>query len=560
MGALQTKLKIGNVDAPEEREADRIADTVMRMPAPLSPVPGNASRNGSTHGSSCAPRRAHTVVSPRAGSGETRHVVGDALGSRGEPVDAATRAYFELRMGLDFGNVRVHRDTRAIASTRALNALAYTVGHDIVFNDGLYSPHTPAGRHLLAHELTHVIQQRGAHPVAAGMPHIRRTSNGHAPDLTLRRQPAGGPDKPQTGASGTEVFDPLYSFFVKVQAAQGGQSLKVTPVVRQALESLAAGDAGAALRIASYLAQSYFPGTPAELARDAMNHLPLVISRDRLARLDRLAPLEAPDSRPASIGDAAASIFRKTVTPIINALPVSKDIKSTLTEAALSAVSDGIVALVDAAMKNAPIDDKSRQAIHGAVDQLIKQKRVAAPAGNAPAGGQPAGAGSYAREPPPSVAPQMPSAPGESITKGPTVATPGMGAPKQNSPQAPVPATGHALEQTIQRVDPLSLVPEETRGKPEAADLIANAQDFARDVAKQLDSAQKAGRFTVDLPISAAYQGVTDKQRVFDAAEQIVRSVVDALPHHASRVGQVVIQIAASSTSMRRSIRIHEAH
>jgi hypothetical protein len=67
----------------------------------------------------------------------------------------------ESRFGHDFGTVCVHTDAKAAASARAVNAIAYTVGRDIVFGAGQYAPESPTGRRLLAHELTHVVQQRG---------------------------------------------------------------------------------------------------------------------------------------------------------------------------------------------------------------------------------------------------------------------------------------------------------------------------------------------------------------------------------------------------------------
>jgi hypothetical protein len=86
-----------------------------------------------------------------------REVVGS---SSGQPLDRPTREFMESRMGHDFGDVRVHTDTRASDSVRSVNAQAYTVGSDIVFQSGTYAPDTDAGRHVLAHELTHVVQQR----------------------------------------------------------------------------------------------------------------------------------------------------------------------------------------------------------------------------------------------------------------------------------------------------------------------------------------------------------------------------------------------------------------
>jgi hypothetical protein len=86
-------------------------------------------------------------------------IVDDVLQSSGEPLEAGTRRFFEERFGYDFGAVRVHRDARAAESARSVHAQAYTVGHDIVFDSGGFAPQTATGRRLLAHELTHVVQQ-----------------------------------------------------------------------------------------------------------------------------------------------------------------------------------------------------------------------------------------------------------------------------------------------------------------------------------------------------------------------------------------------------------------
>lgn len=87
--------------------------------------------------------------------------VGRAIASSGQPLDAGTRALMESRFRHDFGSVRIHADTNAAASADAVSARAYTYGHDIVFAAGAYAPSTDAGRRLLAHELTHVVQQDG---------------------------------------------------------------------------------------------------------------------------------------------------------------------------------------------------------------------------------------------------------------------------------------------------------------------------------------------------------------------------------------------------------------
>ena len=81
----------------------------------------------------------------------------------GAPLGPGVRGFFESRFGQDFGDVRVHADGQVgNAAARSVNALAFTIGRSVAFRAGQYSPDTPAGRKLLAHELTHVVQQRGS--------------------------------------------------------------------------------------------------------------------------------------------------------------------------------------------------------------------------------------------------------------------------------------------------------------------------------------------------------------------------------------------------------------
>ena len=87
-------------------------------------------------------------------------IVHDVLSAPGQPLDRGTRAFMEPRFGHDFSGVRVHTDASAAQSARAVNALAYTVGRDVVFGTGQYMPETIGGKRLLAHELTHVAQQK----------------------------------------------------------------------------------------------------------------------------------------------------------------------------------------------------------------------------------------------------------------------------------------------------------------------------------------------------------------------------------------------------------------
>jgi hypothetical protein len=91
---------------------------------------------------------------------EERSPVLDTVGSGGSPLPAEVRQDMEGRFGQDFGDVRVHSDGTAHDSAKSVNAQAFTVGSDIVFQSGNYDPASDSGRHMLAHELTHVVQQR----------------------------------------------------------------------------------------------------------------------------------------------------------------------------------------------------------------------------------------------------------------------------------------------------------------------------------------------------------------------------------------------------------------
>src|ERR1700731_701346 len=83
----------------------------------------------------------------------------------GAPLDKDTRGFMESRLGADFSDVRVHTDAKASDSARSVQAYAYTVGSDVVFQSGKYEPESDSGKRMLAHELTHVVQQRSG-PVA----------------------------------------------------------------------------------------------------------------------------------------------------------------------------------------------------------------------------------------------------------------------------------------------------------------------------------------------------------------------------------------------------------
>jgi hypothetical protein len=153
-------------DDPYEREADRVAEEVTRSPA-------------------AGVLRAPTTRTPPPG-GEIPPSVRAVLRLPAQPLDAVARAFFEARLGHDFGRVRVHTGAQAAQSARAVDALAYTVGRDVVFGAGQYAPGTPTGDRLLAHELSHVVQQ-GSTRASGSLP-----SSGQGRRSVLQRQVGGG--------------------------------------------------------------------------------------------------------------------------------------------------------------------------------------------------------------------------------------------------------------------------------------------------------------------------------------------------------------------------------
>jgi outer membrane protein OmpA-like peptidoglycan-associated protein len=217
---IQTKLRVNTPGDAFEREADRIADQVVGMSPPLhgvtaplpvtsvaaplaqrkstepssSPVfyaaqksrgraPPSFSNNiDPSQGSSCLPLlqrkcacggsvpcsdcedEPEKMAQRKSASGpEGRYRAGsDVLPQNlgfGRPLDDGIRLFMESRFGSDFSQVRVHDNAKAALAAHSVNALAYTVGRDIVFGEGRYVPSTLDGKKLLAHELTHVLQQ-----------------------------------------------------------------------------------------------------------------------------------------------------------------------------------------------------------------------------------------------------------------------------------------------------------------------------------------------------------------------------------------------------------------
>jgi len=520
---VQTRLAVGPVDDPLEKEADHVADRVLRLPEPIGA--SRASGKDSPPVLSAAP-----------------------LGSAGRALDESSRAYFEPRFGFDFSKVRIHADDEAAASARSLGALAYTAGSEIAFDRAQYQPGSAEGRRLLAHELTHVVQQGQA--TALPGREGTRPAPGRAGLRIQRDVPEGQQNPQQIGplaihasadmVSRQEVTQALTDYLYKVQKEQGGQTLHVDEAVRGAVLRLFQGDVSGSIS-AEGLLKGVTPSDPPAFAAAVTKFLPDFVPRTRAAFLGTLPAKVAADTAPKSMGEAAGKVVvDSTVAPIVKKLPIPKDWQDKIIDAAKDGVTAGLVAIVDQAMSDSPLDDKAKGAIHSAVEAAIKQKA------GTPMDRQQEGAGSpYAQVQPPGVTPGFPTAPGEHIFNLPSIKwdIPTKPLPKPNLPEPPTASEAKGVDSIIQGLDDQSLIPAAAKGKPEAGEF-AGAKELARSIANMLQAANAKKRYTVDLDLPMGYRHQPDLMDIFDKVEAIVKQVAAAIPGGIPNVGEVIISPA----------------
>jgi len=204
---VQAKLKIGAPNDAYEQEADRVAEQVMRMTEPKVQKTSQANTNSKGIHTRLSASKADVPIQrqeepeqedergvqiklrannlpqrqqetdfdededflqAKATLGYTPQVIPNVadniqnLRNGGQPLPPNQRHFFESRMGHDFSGVRIHTDANAIQASRSIQARAFTIGNHIAFNSGQYSPTSQTGKHLLAHELAHTIQQSGS--------------------------------------------------------------------------------------------------------------------------------------------------------------------------------------------------------------------------------------------------------------------------------------------------------------------------------------------------------------------------------------------------------------
>jgi hypothetical protein len=212
---FQAKLEVGQPGDPYEQEAESVAEQVMRMEG-SKPAPGGTTARGGK-----GTRLLRKVLNHETPSDASSSVT-EVTTTSGRELDSATRAFMEPRFGADFSKVQIHADSESGTAARSISARAYTVGSDIVFGVGQFAPESVEGRRLIAHELTHVVQQdasrepssqqtRGIHDVDVAMPRARTPAEvvvqQRKGEIAIQRDPEGwsGPSYARHGPPGSTM-------------------------------------------------------------------------------------------------------------------------------------------------------------------------------------------------------------------------------------------------------------------------------------------------------------------------------------------------------------------
>jgi hypothetical protein len=399
----------------------------------------------------------------------------------GRPLEPQHRSWLERLFTADLSDVRVHADDGAAAAARELDAAAFTRGEDI------YVAHD-APPDLLAHEVTHVLQQRqastldasvgdrasGLEQAARGAGDGARVGGGAVP--AVQRQHA------DDRATRAEVQQALTQFLTRARAAQGGRSLRVTQEVKDAVLRLFVGNPLGSASAEAWLKGPALPGEPADFAAQVANRLPASVDRSVLDGLGRMA-----------VAPEAPGRFGRVKDLVEKSAPGEPEKKD---------------------------DDKeptSQDKFERGVEDLRRMR------------GQP--------PPPTTYGPySVDVLRAARIAQGLGQAWSGKTPPK--APSGPTARSYPEVDAAIEKIQADALVPAAARGKPDA-DNYAEAREVARDLARRLDIAQQQQQTSVDLHLPASYASAADKAALEQALENIVHAVRDSLPHHASAVRQV---------------------
>ncbi len=413
--------------------------------------------------------------------------------NQGRPLDAATMMAMQQGLGADLSDVRIHDDAEAQAAADTINAKAFTQGSDVYLSKDAPPPQSLEGRDLIAHELAHVVQQREPDTVDPGRmsepgDRSERVAEGAAQNMVQGRTAtiSGGGAVAGTqrqmrgqGASRAEVERALTQYFQRALQAQSGRSLRVTDEMRTTVMMLA--DAPDP----SYRGPGGDPG--------------------RAMRWISLQPVV--EHLPSTPEEAARQIARRLPEPFDRAT------LQRLTGAAVEPTTTRFGRVGSLIERSAPGEPPPEQQIaQWRFEQEARELRSNEGA-----------VGPYGVDVP-RIGRIVQGLPG--ALKGP-----------RRQPSGPEARSYPEVERAIQQISANALVPAEARGA-DAGDY-ANAQEVAREVARQLDIAQQQQQEGIVLRLGANYNSVRNQDAILSELARIVRLIKDALPHHASSVRYV---------------------
>jgi hypothetical protein len=403
----------------------------------------------------------------------------------------------ERSLGVSLHSVRVRQDAAAQEKAQELHAEAFAQGDEILLGPRAPAPDSFEAEALLAHETAHIVQQRRApqiedsvsapedrHEQAADRASAQILAGVHAEPgaggsvPAVQRQPIG---KEHSMAGRAEVEKALHAFLQRVLARMPGTDLRTSRVVRNALDALVMGGGSAAMFVSVEDFLKQVPNEPVEFARRFSQKLPEHIRRAAVERLDALATADTPPG----LATRAADLVKRSAPG-----------KPERTE------EPGRVT-----------PEKSAEQATQTVRQLRGE-------------GEPSVIG-------PGSIDVLQAA---RILRG----APGVFRPPEPRPVQPAARGSAELDSAIKSIPEDALVPAEFRGGPRAGDF-ADAREFARDLARQLDIAQQQRRDTISINLGDAYNSVRERQAIRAAIENIIERIRAALPHRGSAVTNVDI-------------------
>ncbi|WP_437995885.1 DUF4157 domain-containing protein [Sorangium sp. So ce185] len=300
---VQRKPAVSSPGDPLEREADEVADKVMRM---AEPAPGGSAERAPVGSApaviqrkcaACEDEEKTTIRRVQAPSAPTRAELDTGAAVRaaehsGEPLPRATRDFFEPRFGHDFSRVRVHADGEAAKAAQAVQARAYTVGTSIVFGRDQYAPDSPEGKRLLAHELAHVAQG------AKGPSTLRRAV---APDFRITEI------SPEDAANTSMIFFEAGSTTLAVGSHEHGKiaALAAPPGQNLTLNGFSSEEGSAAANDAIVQARIAAVSSALRAAGHTGTHTPVNLRTSGIGQIN-YRRMRAVEVLPTPVGLAAA--------------------------------------------------------------------------------------------------------------------------------------------------------------------------------------------------------------------------------------------------------------